>query len=98
VSLALADGLSLLGFDAEVCVEYGLHVKEISAGAVLPIGYTNGMIGYLVTAEQLRLGGYEPDESYPYVYRPGRFAPDAEARVLAALAEYGRDRKHQGVS
>lgn len=98
VSLTLADGLSLLGFDAEVCVEYGLHLKEISAGAVLPLGYTNGMIGYLVTAEQLRQGGYEPDESYPYIYRPGRFAPEVEARVISALAEYGQDRNHPGVS
>jgi neutral ceramidase len=93
VELRLAEDATLLGFDAEVCVEYGLRVKEISAGAVLPIGYTNGMIGYLVTAEQLRLGGYEPDESYPYVYRPGRLAPAAEARVTSALAGYGEDRK-----
>ncbi|WP_020579857.1 hypothetical protein [Actinopolymorpha alba] len=83
--LDLADGLALLGFDAEVTVAYGHYVKERSASRVLPLGYTNGMIGYVVTAEQLRAGGYEPDQSYPYVYRAGRFAPEVEERVKAAI-------------
>ena len=48
---------------------------------VLPIGYSNGMIGYLVTAEQIAEGGYEPAESYAYLYRPGPFRPEVERAV-----------------
>ncbi|MFD2077446.1 hypothetical protein SAMN05421678_108280 [Actinopolymorpha cephalotaxi] len=83
----LADGLTLVGLDAEVSVAYGQHVKRRTSGAALPIPYTNGMIGYVVTAAQLREGGYEPDQSYPYVYRAGRFAPAVEEHVLTALDE-----------
>lgn len=78
IMLELTEGLALLGFDAEVTVEYGLWLKNWSNGKVLPIPYTNGMIGYVVTAEQVRQGGYEPDDSYPYVYRSGRFTTGAE--------------------
>lgn len=78
IMLELTEGLALLGFDAEVTVEYGLWLKNWSNGRVLPIPYTNGMIGYVVTAEQVRQGGYEPDDSYPYVYRSGRFTTGAE--------------------
>ncbi len=83
----LAGGLTLVGFDAEVSVAYGHHVKRRTSGVALPIPYTNGMIGYVVTAAQLREGGYEPDQSYPYVYRAGRFAPAVQDHVLTALDE-----------
>ena len=83
--LELGDGLALLGFDAEMSVAYGHYAKERSAGRILPIGYTDGMIGYVVTAQQLREGGYEPDESYPYIYRPGRLTPAAEGIVKGAI-------------
>lgn len=83
--LRLADRLALLGFDAEVTVAYGHYVKRASDDVVLPIGYTNGMVGYVVTAEQVRAGGYEPDASYPYIYRPGRFAPGVERAVKAGI-------------
>ncbi|MGW5364099.1 hypothetical protein [Actinopolymorpha pittospori] len=83
--LELAAELALLGFDAEVSVAYGHHVRRQSDSGVLPIPYTNGMIGYVVTAEQVRAGGYEPDHSYPYVYRSGRFSTAVEQHVTAAI-------------
>ncbi|HEY6739669.1 MAG TPA: hypothetical protein VI076_12560 [Actinopolymorphaceae bacterium] len=83
--LQLGGVLTLLGFDAEVTVPYGLWIKRRFSGRVLPLGYTNGMIGYVPTAEQLADGGYEPDESYQYIYRPGRFAPDVEQLVKRAI-------------
>ena len=84
-ALALGDGLSVLGFDAEVSVVYGQFVKARSRGRTLPIAYTNGMIGYVVTAEQVRLGGYEPAESYAYLYRPGPFDTSIEATLRSAI-------------
>lgn len=88
--LTIADGLALLGLDAEVTVAYGLFAKEYSAGAVLPMPYTNGMIGYVVTDEQLREGGYEPEVSYLYIYRPGPFAPGVEQSTKNAMADLMR--------
>lgn len=85
--LDLAAGWSLLGLNAEVSLAYGRYIKEHTAGTTLPLPYTNGMIGYVVTAEQLRQGGYEPDESYPYIYRPGRFTAEIEELVRAGIDE-----------
>jgi neutral ceramidase len=82
----LTDDLALLGFDAEMTVAYGHFVKSRSeTRRVLPLGYTNGMIGYVVTAQQVREGGYEPEGSYPYIYRPGPFTAGAEQVVKSAV-------------
>ncbi|WP_135556875.1 hypothetical protein [Paenibacillus cymbidii] len=89
--LAVADGLSLLGMNAEAVVAYGLLAKRLSAGAVLPLGYTNGMIGYVVTAAMLDEGGYEPVASTIYFAMPAPFAREAEAIVRDTLAELLRD-------
>lgn len=80
--LTLADGLTLLGFDAEVTVSYGHQVK---ARGAIPLPYTNGMVGYIVTAEELALGGYEPDNSYLWIYRSGRWKPEVEATLRKAI-------------
>lgn len=85
IMLELTDRLALLGLDAEITVEYGLWLKNWSNGDVLPIPYTNGMIGYVVTADQVRQGGYEPDDSFPYVYRSGRFTTRTEEIVRSAI-------------
>jgi hypothetical protein len=63
--VSIADGLSLLAMNAEFVVEYGLFLKEKSHGRVLPLGYSNGMFGYVSTARQIGEGGYEPVGSVP---------------------------------
>lgn len=83
--LDLAGGLSLLALNAEVTVAYGLFAKAQFAGRALPVAYSNGMIGYVVTAEQLREGGYEADESTRYFGLPARFAPELEERVKRGM-------------
>lgn len=85
--LDLGAGPSLLAFNGEVTVAYGLRVKARTHGRVLPVGYANGMIGYLPTAQQLAEGGYEADESTRYYLLPGRFAPVIEERINAAADE-----------
>jgi hypothetical protein len=89
--VGLADGLALLALDAEVAVAYGLFVKELSAGRVLPLPYSNGMLGYIVTAAQLAEGGYEADESTRYFGLPAPFAPALEARLKGVIAGLLRD-------
>ena len=50
-------------------------------------GYSNGMIGYLPTAEEHARGGYEVDVS-PYFYRmTGRLDPTAGERASTQSRE-----------
>lgn len=87
--LDLAAGLSLLAMNGEISVTYGRFVKEATGGRVLPLGYSNGLIGYVVTADQLVEGGYEPIESTRYFGLPAPFAPAIEPRLKEALLALG---------
>ncbi|MGN6812850.1 MAG: neutral/alkaline non-lysosomal ceramidase N-terminal domain-containing protein [Thermomicrobiales bacterium] len=91
--LDLADGLSLLAMNGEISVAYGLFVKERSGGHALPVAYSNGAVGYVVTAVQVAEGGYEASEAFRYYGRPGPFTPDVEPQLkeaLGALVDEGR--------
>ncbi|TDC54408.1 hypothetical protein E1212_02930 [Jiangella ureilytica] len=91
-SLRLAADLQLLGMSGEPVSAYGRRVAVLSGGATLPLGYTNGMTGYLVTARQLAQGGYEADEAPYWFGLPGPFAPAAEEVLHRALATALRSR------
>jgi hypothetical protein len=82
--LSIGPDLTLLAMDAEVTMPYGAHIKERRPGT-LPLPYSNGAIGYVVTRQQLTEGGYEPDGSTPYFGLPSRFAPEVEAVTKAAI-------------
>jgi hypothetical protein len=83
--LKLAEGLSLLAMNAEIVVEYGLFVKRQFAGAVLPVPYSNGMIGYVPTARQVAEGGYESQESFFYFGLPAPFDAAVETKICEAI-------------
>jgi hypothetical protein len=53
---------------------------------VLPVGYSNGMVGYVTTARQIEEGGYEPVESSRYYGLPAPFAPEIEPILESAIA------------
>lgn len=80
----LAQGLALLTCNAEMVVAYGLFAKQCGW---LPVGYTNGMIGYVPTAQQLEEGGYEARGAFPYFHMPAAFAAEAEGRIRAAMED-----------
>lgn len=84
--LRLAENLTLLGLSGEPVSAYGAQVKSESAGTVLPLGYTGGMTGYLVTARQLAEGGYEPAEAPYYFAMPAPLSPEAEPVLRQALS------------
>lgn len=79
--LELAEQLAFLAFNAEMVVDYGLYIKEISRGTSLPLAYTNGMIGYVPTEEQLHQGGYESKDSVPYFGLPAPFHYQTETII-----------------
>jgi hypothetical protein len=85
IVLRLADSLSFIGMNAEVVVEYGLYIKSLTDGCVLPIGYTNGMFGYVPTARQLLEGGYETRASTVYFAMASSFDAAVEPTLKGAI-------------
>lgn len=85
--LDIGEKLALLAMDAEVTVAYGLLIKAKSGGRVLPVPYSNGMIGYVTTARQIMAGGYEPKDSCPYFGMPAPFDPALEQQIQRALLQ-----------
>ncbi|BCV22319.1 neutral/alkaline non-lysosomal ceramidase N-terminal domain-containing protein [Moorella sp. Hama-1] len=81
----LAEGLSLLTANAEMVVSYGLFIKDKFARRILPVGYTNGMIGYVPTARQIGEGGYESKDSVLYFGQPAPFDPLVEERICTEI-------------
>jgi len=65
----------------EPMVEYGFKLEQAIADRAKPliIGYANGNIGYIATAEAHKVGGYEPNLS--------KLKPEAEPVILKKLGE-----------
>lgn len=89
--LTLAAELALLTVNAEAVVEYGLYAKALSGDRVLPMGYCNGMIGYVPTRKQLIEGGYEALESTFYFGIPAPLQQSVEERMREAIDELCSD-------
>jgi hypothetical protein len=68
-----------LSMPGEPMVEYGFKLEKAIADRATPIivGYANGNIGYIATAEAHKVGGYEPNMS--------KLKPEAEAIILKQL-------------
>jgi hypothetical protein len=80
----LALGLSFITFNAEMVVAYGFLAKLLG---LLPLAYTNGIIGYVTTALQLEEGGYESRGAFPYFNMPAAFSSTTESAMRDAIAE-----------
>lgn len=82
----LADKVTLLTMGGETSCEYGLAIRQKRPDAFLiPMGYTNGLIGYICLARQIAEGGYEADRSSIYYGLPSPFAPEIEPLIYAAI-------------
>ena len=77
-ALRIGDYL-LLTIPGEPMVEYGFQIEKTIADRAIPIviGYANGNLGYICTAESHKFGGYEPNSS--------PLLPEAEGLILAEL-------------
>jgi len=81
-----AGDLTLFALGAEVFTEIGMAIKHTSTtNPTLFASVSSGCIGYLATASEHALGGYEVDMS-PYFYRmPGRLKAECDERVMEAV-------------
>ncbi|MBC8289403.1 MAG: hypothetical protein H8E37_03710 [Planctomycetes bacterium] len=70
----------LLTMPGEPMVEYGFKLEKAIADRAIPIivGYANGHVGYIATADAYEVGGYEPNTS--------KLAPEAEPIILTELS------------
>ena len=69
-----------LTIPGEPMVEYVFKLEEAITDRAIPIvlGYANGAIGYIATADSYEVGGYEPERS--------QLALDAEEMILTTLS------------
>ena len=69
----------LLTMPGEPMVEYGFKLEKAIADRAIPIiiGYANGHVGYIATADAYAVGGYEPNTS--------KLLPEAEPIILEEL-------------
>ncbi|MCH9653541.1 MAG: hypothetical protein K0U86_09510 [Planctomycetes bacterium] len=70
----------LLTMPGEPMVEYGFKMEKDIADRAIPIivGYANGHVGYIATADSYSVGGYEPNTS--------KLVPEAESIILTELS------------
>lgn len=73
--------LALLCINAEVCHGYAQALLA-QYPDILPLGYSNGMVGYIPMKHHLAEGGYEPEDSIYYFYMPAMFDPSLESALM----------------
>ncbi len=83
--LSIGSQLKLMGFSGETVLEYGLHVKSLGQGEILPIGYANGMSGYIPTDQQIAEGGYEGGGAHKLFLLPAPFRTGIETQIKDAV-------------
>jgi len=83
-AVRIGDGVIVTG-PGETFTEYGISVKERSpATPTLYAGYTNGLLGYLPTANEYQHHGYEAGYGYKSVGLPSLFDPSVEQILVEA--------------
>jgi hypothetical protein len=90
----------LLTMPGEPMVEYGFKLEAAIADRTTPIivGYANGNIGYIATADAYQVGGYEPNtskllrEAEPIILkRLGALADRVIGDVFESISKHPRD-------
>lgn len=66
---------------------HGLQINRLSQGKVLPLGYSNGMLGYIPTAQQILEGGYESKDSLYVFSYSSPFVLESEESIHRTIHE-----------
>ena len=77
-------GLVFAALPGEAFCEYGLAFRKMTSADVMPVGYANGNIGYIPTAEAYKEGGYEVDHAIRY-YAVKMIGPESEGIIMDAM-------------
>ena len=87
----LARELSIIAMGGEICCDYGYFIKHLDASrCLIPVGYSNGLVGYIPSARMFPEGGYEVVDSTLYFGLPSPFDPGIEATIQAGIRELMR--------
>jgi hypothetical protein len=74
--------LNLLFLSGEILTTLGLQIAAQFPGKTIKvISYLSPIVGYIGTAEDFRIGGYEPDTSSTWYRQPGPFRGDIEQDI-----------------
>lgn len=80
--IKLADNLIIITLNGEIVTEYSLHLREKYPELdFIIMGYSNGMIGYIATKDQLIEGGYEAEDFIYYFGLPGKYSVEIEGLI-----------------
>lgn len=86
----ISEHLSLMLVNAEMTQAYGKSLKKLD-NFILPTGYANGMLGYIVTKKQLENGGYESENSIYYFSMKGKLHPKMEEQIKKRFKQLKED-------
>ncbi|MCE2527749.1 MAG: neutral/alkaline non-lysosomal ceramidase N-terminal domain-containing protein [Actinomycetia bacterium] len=84
------DSVALVGFTGEPFAETGTRVREDSPLEYTHMaGYSNGVTGYVPTAEEFERGGYEPEWGTAFTSEAASVLEREALMLLADLADHG---------
>lgn len=84
--LKYGEELAVYFFGAELSQEYAAYARKLNPAAICT-AYTNGMVGYVCTEQQIREGGYEPSGSTRYFALGGSFSVSVEQIIKNKMKE-----------
>lgn len=84
----IAREITLIAMSGEICCDYGLFIKQLDRSRFLiPMGYCNGLMGYICPSKYFEEGGYEPFDSVKFFGLPAPFSPEIERVIKGAALE-----------
>lgn len=79
---------AIVGAPGEIFGAIGTAVRRRSPAAVtIFAGYSNGVLGYVATADEYPFGGYEPSVSHRGYGQPAPFSPDVAGIIELTAVE-----------
>ena len=88
------DSVALVGFPGEPFAETGVRVRDASPLQYTHMaGYSNGLTGYVPTAEEFERGGYEPQWATAYTSEAASILERETVLLLADLAANGNQER-----
>lgn len=92
-AIAIGDVI-LAAIPGEAFCEIGLAIRKMVNSTIIPVGYANGNVGYVPTAEAYIEGGYETHCAYKY-YGLSMIAPESEGIILQGMKELLAEISHE---